>query len=107
MSGQISDLRSTGHRCGAEPPIAHGASATRWIIPVGVVACYALFTLAVHLRMLDALDLAVRGVYRPVSSGDRWRCVPTVSSSLKGRGFVNGLSTSGFLAFGLRVGGTG
>jgi len=39
---------------------------TRWIIPVGVIACYALFALAVHLRMLDAVDIAVRGVYGPV-----------------------------------------
>jgi hypothetical protein len=33
---------------------------TKWIIPVAVAACYVLFTLAVHLRMLDFLDLAVR-----------------------------------------------
>jgi membrane-associated phospholipid phosphatase len=33
---------------------------TKWIIPVVVAACYALFTLAVHLRLLDFLDLAVR-----------------------------------------------
>jgi membrane-associated phospholipid phosphatase len=39
---------------------------TRWIIPVGVTACYVLFALGVHLRMLDAVDLAVRGVYGPV-----------------------------------------
>jgi membrane-associated phospholipid phosphatase len=39
---------------------------TRWIIPIGVTACYALLTLAVHLRMLDTLDIAVRGLYGPV-----------------------------------------
>jgi membrane-associated phospholipid phosphatase len=33
---------------------------TQWIIPVAVTACYALFALGVHLRMLDSLDLAVR-----------------------------------------------
>jgi undecaprenyl-diphosphatase len=33
---------------------------TKWIIPLVVGACYALFTLAVHLRMLDFLDVAVR-----------------------------------------------
>ena len=38
---------------------------TWWIIPVGIAACYALFALAVHLRMLDAADLAIRDVYRP------------------------------------------
>jgi membrane-associated phospholipid phosphatase len=42
---------------------------TRWIIPVGVIACYALFALGVHLRMLDALDMAVRSASRP---GDVW-----------------------------------
>jgi len=40
--------------------------ATRWIILIGIAACYALLTLAVHLRLLDALDLAVRRVYGPV-----------------------------------------
>jgi membrane-associated phospholipid phosphatase len=39
---------------------------TRWIISVGITACYALFALGVHLRMLDAVDIAVRGVYGPV-----------------------------------------
>jgi undecaprenyl-diphosphatase len=33
---------------------------TKWIIPVVVAACYAVFTLAVHLRLLDFLDVAVR-----------------------------------------------
>ena len=42
---------------------------TRWIIPVGVTACYVLFALGVHLRMLDALDMAVRSASRP---GDVW-----------------------------------
>jgi membrane-associated phospholipid phosphatase len=42
---------------------------TRWIIPVGLTACYALFALAVHLGMLDALDMAVRRASRP---GDVW-----------------------------------
>ena len=34
-----------------------------------VAACYALFTLAVHLRMLDFLDIAVRSAAR---AGDVW-----------------------------------
>jgi len=38
----------------------NGRGRTKWIIPVAVAACYVLFTLAVHLRMLDFLDLAVR-----------------------------------------------
>ena len=40
-----------------------------WIIPFGVTACYALFALAVHLRLLDALDLAVRRMTR---AGEVW-----------------------------------
>ncbi len=35
------------------------------IIPVGIAASYALLTLAVHRRLLDDLDLAIRDVYRP------------------------------------------
>jgi membrane-associated phospholipid phosphatase len=62
------DHRPAYDRDGAVPgrrsPAAGGA--TRWIIPVGIAACYALLTLAVHLRLLDALDLAVRRVYGPV-----------------------------------------
>jgi undecaprenyl-diphosphatase len=38
---------------------------TEWIIPLGVAACYLLFTLAVHLRLLDGLDIAVRDASRP------------------------------------------
>jgi undecaprenyl-diphosphatase len=38
-------------------------------MPVVVAVCYALFTLAVHLRMLDALDITVRKAARP---GDVW-----------------------------------
>jgi membrane-associated phospholipid phosphatase len=33
----------------------------RWIIAIGVATCYGLLALAVHLRMLDSLDIAVRG----------------------------------------------
>lgn len=47
---------------GAEAP---GRRRTRWIVPAGVTAIYALFSLAVHLRMLDHLDLAVRDASRP------------------------------------------
>ena len=42
---------------------------TKWIIPIVVATCYALFTLAVHLRMLDFLDLAVRSA---AHSGQFW-----------------------------------
>ncbi|MGH8836528.1 MAG: phosphatase PAP2 family protein [Actinomycetes bacterium] len=65
------DHRPSSDRDGVVPegrsPAAGGA--TRWIIPVGVAAGYALLTLAVHLRLLDALDLAIRDVYRP---GNVW-----------------------------------
>src|SRR5262249_52809741 len=42
---------------------------SRWVIPVAATACYALFALAVHLRVLDDLDTAVRSASRP---GDVW-----------------------------------
>ena len=61
------DQRPSSDRDGAAPsrrsPTRGGA--TRWIIPVGIAACYALLTLAVHRRLLDDLDLAIRDVYRP------------------------------------------
>lgn len=41
----------------------------RWIVPVGVVMCYALFAVAVHFGKLDSLDLAVRRMVRPT---DAW-----------------------------------
>jgi membrane-associated phospholipid phosphatase len=41
----------------------------KWIIPVVVAACYALFTLAVHLRLLDFLDVAVRSA---AHAGEVW-----------------------------------
>jgi undecaprenyl-diphosphatase len=44
-------------------------SRAKWIIPVGVSACYALLTLAVHLRMLDSLDIAVRSM---THAGEVW-----------------------------------
>ena len=48
---------------------ANGRGRTKWIVPVVVAACYAIFTLAVHLRMLDFLDLAVRSA---VHAGQVW-----------------------------------
>jgi len=42
---------------------------TQWIIPIGVAACYALLTLAVHLRWLDPLDIAVRSA---THAGEVW-----------------------------------
>ncbi len=76
IDGGLTARERAGHR----PSFDRGGAAsgrrlparggtTRWIIPVGVAACYALFALAVHLRMLDAVDLAVRDAYRP---GDVW-----------------------------------
>lgn len=38
---------------------------TEWIVPFGVTVCYLLFAVAVHLRMLDRLDVAVRDASRP------------------------------------------
>jgi membrane-associated phospholipid phosphatase len=44
------------------------------IIAFGVAACYALFTLAVHMRLLDSFDLAVR---RASHVGETWGPVQT------------------------------
>ena len=38
---------------------------SRWVVPTGATACYLLFTLAVHLRLTDGLDIAVRRAARP------------------------------------------
>src|SRR5262249_39821196 len=40
------------------------ASRTKWIIPLGVTALYLAWALAVQLRMLDSLDMAVRRATR-------------------------------------------
>ena len=45
---------------------------TKWIIPLGVTACYLVFALAVQLRLLDSLDLAVR---RGAGTGEVWGLV--------------------------------
>jgi undecaprenyl-diphosphatase len=37
----------------------------KWVIALGTAACYVLFTVAVHLRLLDSLDLAVGRAARP------------------------------------------
>lgn len=38
---------------------------TKWIPPTVAAACYGLLALAVHLRLSDALDVAVRNASRP------------------------------------------
>lgn len=38
---------------------------TKWVLPLGAAACYVLLALAVHLRLSDALDVAVRNASRP------------------------------------------
>ena len=53
---------------------------TKWIIPVVVAACYALFTLAVHLRMLDFSTLRSAARPMPAKSGDQCRYVRPGSS---------------------------
>jgi membrane-associated phospholipid phosphatase len=40
-----------------------------WILPLGIIALFVLFTIAVHLRWLDGLDIAVYDAVRP---GDVW-----------------------------------
>ena len=55
---------------------------TKRLVPFGAAACYALFASAVHLRLLDALDLAVREAARP---DDVWGWVlPGLTGALMG-----------------------
>jgi hypothetical protein len=70
-------------RSGAAPAVvshaenAAGPAAVRWtrrglagwIIPLGVGACYVAFAVAVHLRLLDSLDVKVRAAAYP---GEVW-----------------------------------
>jgi membrane-associated phospholipid phosphatase len=42
---------------------------TKWIFPLLATACYVLFTVAVHLRLLDSLDTAVRSASH---AGEVW-----------------------------------
>lgn len=53
-------------------PRAPGRRYTRWILPFGLTACYGLFAVAVHLRLLDHLDVAVA---KAVSPDDVWGLV--------------------------------
>jgi hypothetical protein len=55
MSGVCQDVRCP----------ATGRTRGKWVVPCGVAASYALFTVAVHLRLLDGLDVAVRHASRP------------------------------------------
>jgi hypothetical protein len=59
MSGQIIETR----------PSRAVRGQTGWIIPLGVAISYLLFAVAVHLRLLDGLDVAVSRAARP---GDIW-----------------------------------
>jgi undecaprenyl-diphosphatase len=51
------------------PSSRRGRTYTRWLVPLGLTLAYALFTVAVHLRLLDSLDVAVRHAARP---GEVW-----------------------------------
>lgn len=41
----------------------------KWTVPAVLAACYAVFAVAVHLRLFDSVDVAVRDASRP---GDVW-----------------------------------
>ena len=53
----------------AGPPLAPRRSYTRWIAPLGLTACYGLFAVAVHFRLLDNLDVAARHM---AHAGEVW-----------------------------------
>lgn len=63
------DSRASSEPGSAAPPSASRRWRIKWIIPLGVTACYLAFALAVHLRMLDSLDMAVR---RASHAGEVW-----------------------------------
>jgi len=46
-------------------PPEPGRQYTRWILTSGIAASYVLFAVAVHLRLLDDLDIAVRHAAAP------------------------------------------
>ena len=83
MSEHITDLRSTRARAAPASTTASGGPVfggdgivgvnrrrrTKWIVPLVITSCYVLFTLAVHLRMLDSLDIAVRSA---THAGEVW-----------------------------------
>jgi membrane-associated phospholipid phosphatase len=63
-------------RTGRPTPFERGSEAsansrwrTKWIIPLGVSACYLAFALAVQMGILDSLDMAVR---RATQTGVFW-----------------------------------
>ena len=60
------DARRSGD---AGLPWAPGRRYGKWIVPAGITASYVLFTVAVHLRLLDKLDVTVRDAARP---GEVW-----------------------------------
>jgi membrane-associated phospholipid phosphatase len=45
----------------------------KWIVPLGLTACYLAFALGVHVRLLDSLDMAVR---RAAGTGEVWGLLP-------------------------------
>lgn len=49
----------------ARPARENRRRSVKWLIPLGVTACYVLFAVAVHLRLLDSFDLALRNAARP------------------------------------------
>lgn len=70
---RLKDLPRTNERSSgaADNPAVQGAWPRRgkWIVPVGLFGCYVGFAVAVHFRLLDSLDLAVRRTARP---GNMW-----------------------------------
>src|SRR4051794_30427618 len=54
---------------------------SRWIVTFGLAASYVLVTVAVHLRLLDDLDVAVLHAARP---GGVWGPVQIRSASVAG-----------------------
>jgi undecaprenyl-diphosphatase len=76
------DDRPDHHALGADPGAAPPESIrplAKWVVALGLALGYLLFTAAVHLRLLNFLDLAVRRASRP---DDVWGRVQIDASGL-------------------------
>ena len=63
--GEASNVATGGSPPTTRSPSAPRRGYTRWMVPSAIAVAYGLFAVAVHLRMLDDLDIAVRHLAAP------------------------------------------
>jgi membrane-associated phospholipid phosphatase len=63
--GEASNVATGGSPPTTRSPAAPRRGYTRWMVPSAIAVAYGLFAVAVHLRMLDDLDIAVRHLAAP------------------------------------------